>query len=252
MQSKQLLLAGLFYLSFLTAAQAQTSLQDSSKSKMIRDIVKINVSALTVKNVSVQYEHILSKKFSVALGGRMMPSTAIPYDDMVNDILGYDGQDTRNIVNISRLSNIAITPEARYYLGKGYGQGFYVAPYYRFMLFSSNTIIVNYTNKSVTMNGDLTAHTGGVMVGAQWFLNKNISFDWWIAGAHFGFSKGKFTGVPTNPLNPEEQADLKSRLSGISIPLVHKEVTVTSNDILATFNGGFGGARAGVSLGIRW
>jgi len=253
MKNKNILLLLLLGLSI--SASAQTSGSPAFGNK--KDIVKIDLLALPLKNISVQYERVLSKRISVALGGRLMPETSLPFKSLlINQVAGTD-QDTKDIINNARLSNFAVTPEVRFYLGKGYGKGFYIAPYYRYVRFATNTVTVNYAEptgpqRSLSLSGDLSANTGGLMFGAQWFLGKNITLDWWILGAHYGSGTGNFNGVPSTPLTPGEQSDVKQTLEDLDIPLVDKTVNVTANKVQVAFSGPFGGLRSGLSLGIRF
>jgi hypothetical protein len=253
MQLKIYVLAAMLSVSAIASAQNK----DSVEPERIKDILKINITSLVLKNVSVQYEYILSKKISLAFGARFMHSTAIPFEDFLIDAVGNEDEDVKSLIETSRIGNVAITPEVRFYMGKGYGKGFYIAPYYRFAHFSTNTLIVNYSEpggpkRSITMNGGTTAHTGGVMFGAQWLLGKNFTFDWWILGAHYGAGNGEFSGVPAPPLTPGEQADIRSTLEDIDVPLINKEITITPNSVLVKTSGPFGALRAGLVFGVRF
>jgi hypothetical protein len=220
------------------------------------NLVKVNITSLPLKNLSMQYERILSGRVSVAIGVRYMPSTSIPFKNTVANIVDGD-EDVTALITKMRLSNFAATPEVRFYLGKGYGQGFYIAPYYRYVRFSTDVVPVNYTattgvNRSVELSGDFSANTGGIMLGAQWLKGKHLTFDWWIIGAHYGSGSGNFTGVPGAPLTPGEQNAIRQTLEEIDIPLVEKTISVTANQVAAKFDGPFGGLRAGILLGFRF
>jgi hypothetical protein len=245
-------------LSFVSLAQ-RTVASDSVSNTTVKDIVKINMTSLPLKNVSLQYEYIVKKNLSLALGVRVMPTSAIPAEGTFLNVVAKNKHDadTKDLVSMSRMDNIALTPEVRFYLGRGYGRGLYIAPYYRFNRFTSNTLIVNYheangPRRSVTMNGEMTAHSVGGMVGAQWFLGKNLVIDWWIAGAHFGVASGKFIGIPETELSTGEQADVRYTLNNVDIPFVSKTTTVTADEVVTKFNGSFGGLRTGFLLGIRF
>jgi hypothetical protein len=253
MQQKHCFLVVLFFTSLF--ASAQTGAFDYPEHA--NDIVKINVLSLPLKNVSVQYEKVLSRRVSVALGVRYMPMTALPFKNILINEFADTDQDTKDIINKSRLSNFAATPEVRFYLGKGYGRGFYIAPYYRYARFSTNTVTVNYSEpngpkRSVNLDGSLSANTGGVMFGAQWFLGKHFVLDWWILGAHYGTGTGSFTGTPFTPFTPGEQADVRQAIEDVDIPLIDKRVSVTPNRVQVDASGPFGGLRAGLSFGVHF
>lgn len=256
MKVKQLLFAGAVLASASAFAQDNNSYFDDTPPNGSRDVLKINVTSLAFKNVSVQYEYLLSKKVSLALGGRAMPSTALPFKGLLIDAVANGDEDTKDIINKSRFSNIAITPEIRFYLGNGWGRGFYAAPYYRFASFSSNTVTINYSEpggpkRSVQLSGDMTAHTAGVLLGAQWFFGGRIALDWWIAGAHYGIENGEFSGISSKAFTESEQADVKRNIDDLDIPMVKKTTTVSANSVLIKTTGAFGGLRAGLCVGIR-
>jgi hypothetical protein len=250
MQFKAILFAAL--LSASTAAMAQ----DDDHTTTASNFLKVNLTSLPLKNFHLQYERVLSKRVSLALGGRLMPATTIPFKNLVLKAVAEDDQDTEDLINNSRIGNIAITPEVRFYLGKGYGKGFYIAPYYRYVNFSTNSVTLNYAEtmgpeRSVNLGGEMSAHTGGVMFGAQMFIGKNVSLDWWIIGAHYGSGNGSFTGVPNTPFTPGEQTEIRRILEDIDIPLTEKKVSVSSNNVSVNLDGPFGGLRAGILLGVR-
>lgn len=192
----------------------------------------------------------------MAVSYRTMPSTSIPFKSLVLEAVG-DDQDTRDIIERTKLSNYAVTPEVRFYLGEGYGKGFYIAPFYRHVKFTTNEVPVSYTSgvsgtQTVTLSGDLTANTGGLLFGAQWLLGKHFCLDWWILGAHYGSGTGNFSGVPGTALNASQQQEIRQDLEDIDIPLTDKTVNVTANSVAVKLDGPFGGVRGGISIGFRF
>jgi hypothetical protein len=256
MGPKLILLAVSCYLMQTISAQENKFLQDTAVQPHKLNFIKTNLTSIALKNYSLQYERVLSKAVSVAVTYRTMPETFIPFKSAVLNAVG-DDQDTKDIISQTKLSNYAITPEVRFYLGKGYGKGFYMATYYRYVKFTTNQVPVNYEvmagmKKTVTLSGDLTANTGGLLLGAQWLLGKHLCLDWWIIGAHYGSGNGNFVGIPDTPLTPAEQQEVKQQLEDIDIPLTDKTVTVTANRVAVTLDGPFGGLRGGISLGFRF
>jgi len=254
MRLKPFLLAALLVPAAVMAQDKD--IQNSVNHPEKENFLKVNITSLPLKNYHVQFERVLSKKVSAALGVRVMPTTGIPLKSLVLDAVG-DDEDTRDLVEKSRLSNFAITPEVRFYLGKGYGKGFYIAPYYRYTKFSTNNISLTYSasngpERTVSLNGEMSGHTGGIMFGAQWFLGQSISLDWWIVGAHYGAGNGSFSGTPNVPFTPSEQDEVRRILEDIDVPLIEKNISVTANSIAAKIDGPFGGLRAGILLGFRF
>lgn len=222
------------------------------------NFIKINVTALVLKNYSFQYERVLNKSFSIALSYRTMPSTTIPFKKLILNAIGDDDDDTREVIETFKLSNSAITPEIRFYIGKkGYGQGFYIAPFYRHANFKTNTLTFDYENSlnvesSINLSGKLTTNTGGILFGAQWALGKHLLLDWWIMGPHFGSGNGNFSGVPSKPLTPDEQNELRQELEDLDIPFTNKTVNVNANSASLKLDGPWAGVRSGILFGFRF
>lgn len=219
-----------------------------------KNIFKVNVTSLFLNNYSFQYERVLTKRVSIALGYRFMPESDIP---LKNQIDAGDDEVADFILENSKISNMAITPEIRFYLGKkGYGRGFYVAPYYRYTKFSTDEFLFEYEGdlgeKDFKMSGDVSSHSGGIMFGAQWSLGKHISLDWWIIGGHYGTSKGDLSGTPDTPLTPIEQQAVRDVLEDFEIPLVDSEVDVTATRARMRLDGPWAGVRAGISIGYKF
>lgn len=266
MNSKSILSTLCVFFFALTVSNAQSSLDKKGNSssgkgdeKRKMNIVKMNLlPAALIKNFSFQYERVVSKHFSVAVGGRFMPSTGIPFKDKIITLADVTDPDASNAINKFKMSNFALTPELRLYLSKkGYGRGFYIAPYYRYASFKSDELPIGYTDDSnqqqtVTLKGDIKTNSAGLMFGAQWFLGKTVTLDWWIIGAHYGANKGTFVGTTTKALSTQEQADLKQTLNDFSLPVGTITSTVTANGATVNLSGPWAGIRGGLTLGIRF
>jgi hypothetical protein len=222
-----------------------------------RNIIKLNVAALFVKNFSFQYEHALSGKTSFALGFRLMPKSKLPLKSQIEDLIDNPGT-WRNARNLST-GNFSITPEYRYYLGKGVFQGLYLAPFVKYTNYTAelpfefdvaNPVTNEMTTEMIPLEGTVNTYTGGILIGAQWQLSKLLSLDWWILGPNYGASRGHVTGQ--RALNAYEQQYLRNELEELDVPLTKKTYTVDENGTKVDFNGGWGGVRAGLSLGIRF
>src|SRR5688572_5209106 len=130
-----------------------------------RNFVKLNLTSLALKNYSVQYERVINKTISLAISFRTMPGTTLPFKNKILQIIGDEDKETAEILNSLQLSNFAFTPEMRIYVGrKGYGRGFYIAPFYRYASFKVDQFIFNYENSlgeenNISLSGKLTANT---------------------------------------------------------------------------------------------
>ncbi|RZM10035.1 MAG: DUF3575 domain-containing protein [Pedobacter sp.] len=251
MKYRSLLLVTCFAMLAFQPAIAQNMEEDNHS-----NIIKLNLTSLPLKNISLQYERILSKKFAAALSFRTMPKSTLPFKNAFANSIGDGDADIEAAIRMLKVSNIAITPEFRWYVGKkGYGRGFYIAPFYRYSHYQVSDIVVNYETTlsgpgSVSLSGDLNTHTGGLLFGAQWLLGKRIMLDWWILGPHYGAGNGSFSGVSSRPLNALEQNEVRNELENYDIPLTNKKVTVNSSGAVVDLSGPWGGVRAGISVGM--
>lgn len=229
----------------------------ASSPEIRKNYVKINLPALAIRNYGLQYERAVSKRVSFVLGYRFMPEGPIPFKSAILNS-GNNTPEAEKAINSLRLSNSAITPEIRFYMGKkGYGRGFYIAPFYRNGNFKASGVELEFqgnggSTETMTLSGDIKGNSFGLMIGAQWALGKNICLDWFILGPHYGSGSGTLNGTSSMTLSQAEQDDLLTTLRDIDIPLVEETYTVTSNSAMVSFKGPWAGIRAGLSLGIRF
>jgi len=181
-----------------------------------KNVIKMNLSSITLRNYHFIYERGLGKKTSLSIGYRFMPKGDLPLKRYFEDELDNEADVNLNGVQIS---NWAITPEFRYYFGKGVRRGFYLAPYMRFASFNLSTP-VRYTSSApgnpsyyADFAGKLTSVNGGLMLGVQYTVFKNMVIDFWIAGAHYGGSNGDLNATFNPPLTPTEVASLQATLN---------------------------------------
>lgn len=246
-----------YYLLLLCGAFQFMSSQAQKLPATRDNIFKLNLTALPLKQYSMQYERVLNRKISLAMGVRIMPASGLPFKQQIIDNAAND-PDTRSAIEAFRLSNMAFTPELRFYLSKrGYGRGFYLAPFYRYAKYTSNQMRFTYDDGAggtgtIDLDGKLTTNTGGLLIGSQWNLGKRVVLDWWILGPHYGSGTGLFNGVSSETLSPSEQDDLRTQLMDIDIPLTTTTVNVTANSASLKLDGPWAGIRAGFSLGIRF
>lgn len=224
-----------------------------------KNLLKLNVTAPILKNYALQYERIINKRVSVALAGRFMPASTLPFKNTVRrEVIKVDDELITEAFNQALFSNYAITPEVRFYLGKkGYGRGFYVAPYYRLAKYTVKELDYTYQDvpEDITINlkGSLTSHTGGILLGAQWMLGRTVGLDWWIAGPNIGGGKGQLGGRSSQPLDADMQRDVRESLENdLDIPFTRTAVEVNANGADIRLNGPWAGVRAGLLLTFRF
>lgn len=221
-----------------------------------KNVFKVNLTALALKQYNFQYERVLSKRISLVLGYRTMPQGPVPFKQKLIDNSS-DPAGAKEALDALNISNTAITPELRLYTGKkGYGKGFYLAPFYRIAKFNASGIKLDFTNaagnaSSMELSGELKGNTYGLMMGAQWSLGKHVSLDWHILGAHYGNSNGTLNGKSSTSLTTTEQTEILNSMKNIDIPLTEETYTVNANGAKMDLKGPWGGIRAAISLGIR-
>ncbi len=221
------------------------------------NFIKTNLFPILTGNYSLQYERILTEKVSVSLSVSMMPKKGLPFSNLISNSISVTNEDIDFDINTFRFSSWSLLPDVRYYLGEGYGKGFYIAPYLKYSQIKVHDFNVEYTNleqkvNDITLSGKFRTTTGGVMVGAQWLLGDYICLDWWILGLHFGRGKATFVGDPSWELSTAEQDDLKQELEMVDLPMFGIKSSVTADKVTVTSKNPWYGVRGGLSVGVRF
>jgi hypothetical protein len=222
-----------------------------------KNIVKTNLTAYAFRNYNLTYERSLTSWLSIAVSYGKIPNGEVP---LLNQILKEDDSDFS--FKDVQFSNTQITIEPRLYLGKGYGHGFYFAPYYRQSKIQLDNVVYsmyfgNYdTATPLNTSGKITGTSYGLMLGTQWFIGKknNWVIDWCILGGHYGTSKGNLDAITDSVLTPDEQAELKESLEDIDLSVANFKTTSTTNvhGAKMVLTGPWAGLRAGLSFGYRF
>lgn len=222
-----------------------------------KSFLKINLTGILLKNYSLQFERVVSRKISFAVSLRTMPSNSIPFRKLVLNKVDKNDPETREAIESFRLSNFAFTPEMKLYLSKrGYGRGFYMSFYYRYAKYTTNNLLFEVEDgpgvtRKLDFSGTLSTNTGGILFGAQWPIGKSFCLDLMILGPQLGSGKGLLSATASPPLTTNEQNDLKADLESLEIPFTRKTVTVNANGGSLKLNGPWAGIRSGISFGVR-
>jgi hypothetical protein len=221
-----------------------------------KNILKLSLTSLAFRNVHLQYERVLNKKISISLSFGTIFEGDIPFLSSVESTV--DDAESFDKINEVSLSYYSITPEVRFYLGKkGYGKGFYLAPFYRNSRLTLDGVSFEYPNddggtSSISTSGSISGNTVGLLIGSQFNLGKSVVLDWWIVGPHYGSGSGTLTGVNSEPFSALERSELDAELNELNLPFVDETTEVSAQDIKVLLSGPWGGVRAGLSLGFRF
>lgn len=224
--------------------------------KRADNIVKLNVTSLLLKNVSLQYERILTKHMSVAMGLRLMPKSRLPFSNAIENSIGDEDPETLKFVQDTRVGGFAITPEFRYYVGAGYGKGFYLAPYLRYQRFNIESIYAfeddQNTIQNIDFKGDYNNFGIGLMVGSQFMLGKYITLDWWILGPQYGSNKLNLRASGFN-LSDDDVNTLRNDITDVEFLGIKPETDISNTNATIKASKGFAAIRGfGLCLGFRF
>jgi hypothetical protein len=249
---QSLLFLFLFTVISVTAQSNKDSISSSNKVTEGKNVVKLNLFALLLKNITVQYERAVSKKISVAATFRFMPKGSIPFKSSVKSLL--DDPETERQVESFTIGNKAVMPEVRFYLGKqGALHGFYIG---LFASIAHYDAALNYEyeddgiTKTIPLAGSINTFTGGFMLGIHKTLGKRVKLDWWLLGPNYGSSKGNITGKKI--MDAEEQQSLRDGIEEMDIPVIKYTYEVDGNGATVNFKGPWAGMRTGICLGINF
>lgn len=261
MKGKLLVLTAMLFTCSLAFSQTNASTSSARSSNQLDGIkknnVKISLTSLVFSNFQLQYERSLTKRIGVVVGYSFIPKGGVPFQSQINKLTTSTGEN-QGIFENAELGYRAFTPEVRFYLGEGYGKGFYIAPFYRNLRYDISKVNFEFSSdlvpgeENLEMGGELTANTFGLQFGAQFNLGKHIILDWWIVGPHYGTSKGDFVGTTTRNLSQFEQDQLKRELDNIELPFSDIKTEVNSRGAKINISGPWGGIRSGISLGYRF
>ena len=210
--------------------------------KNFNDAIKVNLSGLIVKNISLQYERKLSKRLSAALAYRNLPYGTVPFSSSLSNSVSGSGIDFSKM----NVGSSAVTPELRLYVGKkGAMRGFYLGLFSSFSNYKTD-FPITFSDRTGTFNGTMKATTFGLQLGTQMRISHRFFLDWWILGPNIGKANGNMNLLTAN-LNANEQQALRDNLQNVkdNAPFAFvQSFTVDSNGAVVNLNGPWGGVRA--------
>lgn len=219
-------------------------------------IAKLNVPGLTVGTFSAQYEHALPGKLSFAASVNLRPKGGMPLRGFFDNFVDADDTISNRILQDSRVSHFAVTPEVRYYFGRKPLSGFYTALYARY---ASSDFSVSYTYTSgtnvypVSLKARGTSVGIGLLAGAQFNLSSRLVLDWWIAGVSLNRTTFDVNGrANLTEVSQEERDDAEATLESDEILNGAFDVTVSDRGGSARGKMTLPGFRTGLCIGLRF
>jgi Protein of unknown function (DUF3575) len=165
-----------------------------------RKVLKVNLSAAALGTATFQYERVLGKSFSLALGAGYRPKSLFPYAKDLEKYVDFaDGKiEYISFDNVrkteSRIGMFHVTPEVRFYFGKKEAPiGMYLSVFGKYNDFHGDVpVFIDTDYKGLPVRLELPVDTKikttsvGLMVGRQFRLGNRFTFDCYIIGVHFG------------------------------------------------------------------
>ncbi len=257
----------LFFLAACMSLAVQAQKSNSNAVELPKNIVKLNITNLFLKHVYVSYERTLTKRISVDIGAGLIPKGDIPYIKFYTEDSGenHKQKDINDATRKTQFQGAIVNVSARIYAGRGWGKGFYVSPYYRYVNYKLSNFdldLTQYTTNSqvddprLNMSGSLNAHSVGILLGTQWLLGeqKNVVLDIWWLGLHYGKANGNIKGTSNVALTNQEAADIQNDFDTTEIDNAYIEIEakVSNHDAEIDMKGPWAGFRMGVSVGYRF
>jgi hypothetical protein len=156
--------------------------QEKSDVSTEKNVLKINTLSLFVLTPSIFYERKISDMTSAQLG------------------VGYMGYK----VSDARFSGLIITPEFRIYPKKNAIDGFYIAPYLRYMNLSAKS-------RAEDTKASLSVMSGGLLFGRQWITKSGFNMDLFFGG-HYGKGSAKANSGDTSWFDSDLFSGFRTRV----------------------------------------
>lgn len=221
-----------------------------------RNIIKMNLASLTLKNYNFSYERLITRKTSVIASFRTMPQTNLGSLKLAAKLAAK--ADVEEELNLISASNNTLTAEIRFYGGRKPGaKGFYFGLYGRTGNFKGD-YQYSFAGQSkdylIPLQGSARGIGGGFVTGAQFAIAKRMVVDLYLLGMHYGTLKGDLhAAIDLSGMDASEQSELAAELNDLLVVNNTSFVAATVNDngIKGTLKGPFAGLRGlGLTIGI--
>lgn len=226
-----------------------------------KHIVKLNVPSLAFGIISFQYEFFPVDWMSLNLGLKFTPERKMIFKDKVIDLIGEendtDGLDEplTKFFEKFKFKGNAITPEVRFYLGQGYGKGFYLGPFIRFdnYKFTSTYLFQSSLDDyMIDFEGKYKAFGYGLNIGSQFPIGKHFTIDTFL-GPYFSNIKIDFNSTSNYILTDEEVEQFRDELNDFELPNGETDITLSNSSAKGKLTSdNFFGLRFGLGVGYRF
>lgn len=247
-----------------TGAAADTAIAPKSKSKgssfiwYNKNTIKVNLSSLALNNYSLYYERMLTRKIAATVGFRYMPKKRLTETALGKEVLDQLDEEDNDDLKPLTASNNTITAGVRFYTGHRSGaKGLYAEIYGRYGDFRFDydySFTSNGKEYDMIIKGKARGFGGGLLLGGQFNLFKNLVVDLYIVGAHYGKTTGNIDGISDlSTMTPQEKIDMENDINDIAPEFNNKKILqakVDNNGVKGKLDGPFAGVRAlGISIG---
>lgn len=228
-----------------------------------KNIIKTNLSSIALNNYGLTYERLIARKISASVGYRMMPKTYLAKTALTERVMDFfedgEGEITQQLDKL-QMSGNAITAEIRFYTGRRSGaKGFYGGIYGRYASFKYDypyDFELPTETRLVPLTGKSSGIGGGIILGGQFNLHKNVIVDLFIIGGHYGNLSGKVEGLTDlSDFDEQQRTDLKDDLESLIEIGGKKNITAEVRDdgIRADVKMPFVGVRGlGLTIGVSF
>lgn len=226
-----------------------------------RHIIKMNLPSLAVSTFSFQYEFFPVSFMSLNLSYKFTTNRKILFESAIikliednNDVDGLN-EAGKLFFEDFRFKGNSFTPEIRFYLGKGYGKGFYLGPMIRFDNYKFTT---NYPFKAfneeydISFDGTFNSFGYGLSLGLQYTIGKHFVIDTFIA-PYLSNIKIDFKSTSQYSLTPEEIELFQQELEQFQLPNGVTNIQLSSSSAKVNMTSkSFPNLRAGLAIGFRF
>lgn len=261
---KLILIFGLFFLHHGVYAQTNNTFENEisqQEADNFRNVFKINLPSLIIGTYSFQYEFFPVSFMSLAIGYKFTPKRGMIFKEQIIKIVE-DSNDYGDLESVGRrffkpfkFSGSSISPEVRFYLGEGFGKGFYLGPFIRFdsYKFSSNYLFYGESeNYIIDFDGHFKGFGYGLVLGAQYRIGKHITIDTYIA-PYLSDVKIDFHSTSNYVLTDTEVIQLSDDLNSFSLPNGETSIELSNSSAKGELTSKtFPNLRAGLGLGFKF